>query len=278
MPDAVSNIEEELRKRGLLATGGNIRMMPFDNATANGASQVSPVLPTGATSATANALAANSGGGLTVSDVNGNPIVVDPNATTLPANVPDSEWLNIWPAVAGATGAGIGFLIAEHFKKRGVNLPATADAIPTMEGVVEPNGVPGAADIVDGEFTEVADDLQLSSPPKKIESGTQKLLQSPQSKLAETLTQRKIGKSTSNLGTIQAGDSYSDLSSSEMKQAETIADQLVQRRLLGNQSKTRGKAGLPTGDVGRNGLLNVVVKAIRDAKLNPTQVRKAVGR
>ncbi len=277
MPDAVPNIEEELRKRGLLATGGNIRMLPFSNPSA--AADATPIASdSGTGSATANALGVSNGGGVTVNDATGNPITVDPNAAQLPANVPDEEWLNLWPALAGAGGAALAMLIKNHFAGKGVNLPALADEIPTVNATLEPDGVPGSPNIVDGEFTEVADDPRLAAPQKQL-SGSQKVLAAPQPKLTDALVNKRLGKSTSNLGTIQAGDSYSDLSPEDMKKAQTIADQLVQRRLTGNQAKRAGKvADLPTGNMDRNGLLNVVVKAIRDSKLKPNQLKKVVGR
>ncbi len=313
MPDVVDPavLEALLRQKGLYATGGNIRLSPFatdPNVATNTGAGTPP--SSSASSATANALSANSGGGLTVPDANGNPVVLDPNATQLPANIPDESFINILPALAGAGGAALALLIKNHFANKGVNLPAVADPIPTVNATLEPDSVPSTNPIVDGEFEEVNDPRlmkganDLNTPPESPLLQEQRRLPSPPPTLddkavdtkpknltAAALRARKVeGRRKGIVGsegtgpTLVGNDSYADLTPDEMKQAKTSADSLIDRRMQGRQrryvqGKTDvGRKGLPTAPIDRESALNIVVRAIRDAKLNPNAVRKAVAR
>lgn len=294
LPTDPKMIEEMLRQRGLLATNGNIRLAPLGDPSG---SVTSPVGTAG--SATANALAASNGGGFTVPDISGKPTVIPANALELPANVSDDTFMNLLPALAGAGGAALALLIKNHLASKGIT-PPTTDALaplPPMAAAADTNG------IVDGEFTEV-NDPKLAAPvpidPNAPQIAEQKLLPAPKNTLADTnasgkpkyLTSRELAKRKgANLPTregsgpaISMADDYGDLSDAEMKQAKTIADSLIERRTQGRYRKYVqrkpgvGRDHLPTGEIDKEGAFNLVVRAIRDAKLNPGALRKAVAR
>lgn len=301
MADAIPNdpalVEEMLRQRGLLATGGNIRLMPFGPGSSSPSE-----LPATTGSATAGALATNANGGAPiVRDLSGNPVALDPDATQLPANVPDEEWVNILPALAGAAGAGLALLIKNHLAKRGITLPD--DPLAPNVPATAKAGTMGDGDrvVVDGGelVSEGAAEVDpTKAGPKRFPNQSVKALPAPaQSKIQDTgsppkyLTSRQLAeRRAANLpttetssGKIQLGDAFTDLSDKEILHAEMIAKQLIERRMAGRKrmlsgKKGTGKLGLPTSEIDPEAVFNNVVRMIREGKIVPNQVRRAVAR
>lgn len=288
-------VEEMLRQRGLMAYGGNIRLMPFEN----NASTTPQVDALG--SATAAALSQNGGGGIPVQDVNGNQILLPTNAQSIPENVSNESLVNVLPFLTGALGAGLAMMIRNRLAQRGITMPTDDPLAPNVPAATSSNRANGMEDIIDGEFTEV-NEPQLTkganatnSPADQVIEA-QKRLPAPQGKLADEgskpkyltsqqLARRRAQNLPSREGsgpTVYAADAYSDITDEEMKQARTIADSLVQRRRAGNIRRdvkgktTIGREHLPTGDLDKEGALNLVIKAIRDAKLHPQNLRKVI--
>lgn len=296
-----ASIEEALRQRGLLATGGNIRLSPFVSPTV--AASTSPTsLGAGNGSATANALSANGGGGITVADANGQPVVIDPAATELPANIPDESLVGILPYLAGAAGAaGLAALIRRHLKNRGITMPDdplapnVPDTIGTKgdgERVVVDGGelVPENGAAVDPtksrpkRFPNTQSEVKQLTGPKSLveDKGTK-----PKYLTSSELAKRRAGARNAGVvgaegsgPTIAQADAYSDISPEEMKQARTIADALIDQRMKGNMRRAKGQGigrkGYPTGSMDEQGILNNVIRMIRQGKIKPNQVMQAI--
>lgn len=292
-------IEEELRKRGLLATGGNIRMSPLATV---GASTGTNAPGTGAGSATANALAANGGGGITVADVNGQPVVLDPAATTLPANIPNESLVGILPYLAGAAGAaGLAALVRRHLSSKGINLPNDELA----PGLPDTLGMKGDGErvVVDGgelvpENGAAVDPTK--SGPKRFPNNKNEVAQieGPKNLVTDTgkepkyLTSRELAKRRATargagvVGSEGSGpaiaqlDAMDDITPEEMQKARTIAEALIARRTKGNIRKAKGmpigRKGYPTGSMDDQGVLNTVIGLIRQGKIKPNQIIQAI--
>lgn len=271
-------IVQQLIERGLLATGGNIRPIPFGGNAASDAvgGNVSP------SSASANGVTRNADGTYNVVDENGNEQTVDvtPVAQELGEDVSsDLSWLAA--ALAGGSGALIANALARR-RQGNVDPLAPLDDPKQIGGMVgvEPD-VRGSSlatvddGIIDGEYSVVE--------PEGIAARDQKALPAPQEKLggatAKQLAERKAAARASQgteVSRIALPDALSDLSPEELAQARAITEQLIMRRQRGNvrafnpNAKGVGPQHLPTSP-GRktetiDQMMGHVVRALRDAK------------
>lgn len=279
-------IVQQLIERGLLATGGNIRAIPFGSNQGVASNAVGSGL---SASSGAGGVTRNADGTYNVVDENGNEQVVDvtPVAQELGEDTSsDLSWLAA--AIAGGSGALIGQALAR--RRKGVDPLAPLDDPKQLGGTVgverdtSPRGssiVPVADDIIDGEFRVVE--------PESIATRNQKALSAPQAKVSgattKQLAERKVKEGAtqaSEISRIALPDEFSDLSPEELAKARNITQELIKRRQKGNVSaysptrertlsgKPRGRGGLPTSPnfatETEADLLGHVVRALRDAK------------
>jgi hypothetical protein len=101
--------------------------------------------------------------------------------------------------------------------------------------------------------------------------------------LAQTIAERARKGQPNDTGVIPLDDSFSDLTPVERRQAQTLTDQLQANRRKGNVVDIRRKVGdrsvrstLPTGTVDEDSILNQVVRMIRQARLKPGAIAKAI--
>ena len=268
-------IQELLRQKGLLASGGNIRMMPFANSsgmgTANasgGASNASPVSGT----------PTSPSGDIAVGP-DGQPIV-DRNGIPVPVGATDADVdPNLLPYIIGAAGAGTGGYLAKHLADRYRNRVRGVNGELIDDGMT-PEVLPSE---FEGQYTEVNDNAALTDQRTKT-------ISSDKPAVAETLAQQRAPKSTAQVtapkagtprtqvtsgSTIKAKDAYTDVAPDEMKKVQSIVDELVRNRQTGNAMKKAGRAVEPTGPIGREGILNSVIKVLRDNKALKSLTRAA---
>lgn len=260
MPPNVDPMVQALIERGLLATGGNIRNMPFADPSglANGnAASSSPPVPT-ATGGTS----VRPSGPTPVMDANKQ--LVDPTTGAPLDPQLANEWLKY--LVAGAAVGG-GYALTDAIRDK-----FAKGRIPTVEGEVvnDPLGaLPNSADdaIISGEYSDVAP-AQLESPRKALTNGSTETGSETAKAIAERKgPTRKITRGNSRV--ISSADSLSDLSPEELQQAKDLTAQLVANRTAGNkarakQSNLNRRGGRPTGPTDEEGLLNTVVRIMRE--------------
>lgn len=269
-------VVQQLINRGLLATGGNIRPIPFDNASASGTdSSLAP-------SSAANGVTRNADGTYNVTDENGNEQTLDVrDAAKQLGEDPNSDLSWLAAMIAGASGAAVGMALGG--RKRDPLAPL--DDPKQIGGTVgvEPDTrgggsaiVPRTDDIIDGEFSVVE--------PKGVAARDEKALPQQQKRLigpttAELAKRRAAARSstTGEASRITLPDEFADLTPEELQKARTITEQLIMRRQRGNVRaykpgvKGVGPQHLPTSP-GRAteteaDMLGHVVRAIRDAKV-----------
>lgn len=276
-PEAYNDpIVQQLIERGLLATGGNIRPIPFGGAQAgNGSANQMPPSPEGAPVATP-----NGDGTYTVDDGTGNPQTIDPRDVAQQLGEdPNSDLSWLAAAIAGASGA----LIGSQFGRRKPNAPADPLApLPENAGSL-PNG---ADDIIEGEFTVLDDPKQIGVEPKALPAPPNQL---QQQEAAKALTQRKRATNppqpSAEQSRIRLPDEFSDLTPEELQRARALAEQLVMNRQRGNvqayhpyrkreartgQPRGRGAGPYPTSPnfqtENPEDIIGNVVRALRDMK------------
>lgn len=273
MPDQnQSAIVEELRRRGLLATGGNIRALPFAESEAIGTGNAATSSP----ASSGGSVTQNQDGTVNATDLNGNPVVVDPN-TLSPQDadgLSDDSISGLLPYVAGGVAS---YLAYKLFQRSGKKSPAPGNP-PVNGGTVVANDplAPLPDDIIEGEFTPV-DEKQLSSPPKQIKGPANRLT----SDTADAIAERRSGPPKP---TIAMPDEFADFTPEELARARAIAESLVMRRQKGNVRaygpKGKGTTGnLPTSK-GRktetvDEMMGNVARILRDQKALQA-LRKAV--
>lgn len=280
MPQALadSNIAEELRQRGLLATGGNIRLMPFaGTANANG------VTAAPSSSDSGNTLQPNPDGTLTVPDATGNPVTVDPKSTTPEElqQLPDESVNRLMPFLTGALGAATALYLA----KRNGATPTTGSETGDM---VAARNAPVGDDIINGEFTEVPPNAALNDSAVAGALTEQKKLSGPANRVeamgspakyitSQDIARQKAGSTTTAPSgpTVQLADEFTDFAPEELATARAIAQRLVDERRVGNQRYQKGKTGVgkPAKPTSRGRLtesvdemMGVVAKVLRDQK------------
>ena len=264
-------MKELLRQRGLLATGGNIRALPFADG---------PVVP----NANGNEAAPGDNAGSVPRPEGMTPVVdendnlVDPS-TGMPLS-PEiaNDW---WKYLLGGAGIAGGAVLADMLRRR-----MGKGKVPTIEGETLDPLAPtpeGASPIVNGEYTEVNPSRSVAGPqPRSTSQAAEALagrsnaraLPSPPLSLeaASELARSKARpnpRATSDTSVVRSSDLYSDLTPEELARAKEITKQLVANRVKGNkarakQSKFSSRAVLPTGDTDEKSLLNTVVRLLRE--------------
>lgn len=265
-------IVEALRQRGLLATGGNIRMIPFGNA--DGAATVpSPDVQNGS------GITDNGDGTVTTTDIAGNPVTFNPKAID-PKNAPNlspEQWNWLAPLIAGASGALIGEALGRRRNGRVQQIVEPADPL-----------APLPEEIVEGEFAEVPQQKQLSGPRNqttfdKIGPGeaAQPLpkpqVKLPQGETAKSIAARKLQKApVTEQSRVSLPDEFTDMTEEEYKTARALAEKMVMARQGGNvrsfnpNAKGVGPQHKPTSP-GRatervDDMIGNVVRVLRDQK------------
>lgn len=299
MPQVDPAIVDELRRRGLLANSGNLRLVPFNNSTAVTPDPSNSGIPAN-TSAIADVLAAN-GGVPAVGIAAGTPPIQAPNVND--PNADDMSWLA--PLVAGASGAAIGEALG---RRRATTAPLpseteVANALAANAGS-KGNGqtiytAGNEDDIIEGEWTEVDPDKagpnRLTGPDelKRLEGPTthnaitrdprkQTRTPKPQDRraVADAIVARNQRGQANDVGTIYTRDAYTDMSPEDLQKANALTDELISRRQRGNarmfKGQPLGRKHLPTGNVEREGIFNQVVRMIREGRIKPNQILKAI--
>ena len=287
-------LKQLMAERGLLAYGGNYRMLPFSESD-----------PSSATSAVADPAAPNNSPSGTLSDGS----MIDPatgaivpqvNVDAASPNIADanssSDW---WKYLLAATGtAGAAALANRLLKGRGEKIPLVEGE--TIDGP-SGNAVAPEGEIIDGEFRAVdprlavadqsgaatvnnADDLVKSlvaqrmsqeaptsatgNAPSAIEDkGTP-----PRHLTRRTMAERRLrpeARQSRNTKPAIVSDAYNDLSDLEKQRVNSLADTLIARRKEGNArlragKKGVGRRGLPTGPTDKESLVNSIARILRE--------------
>lgn len=270
-------LEELLRQRGLLATGGNIRQLPFAaSAPANGGD-------TGSGSALPSASSASRPAGETpVIDADNN--LVNPKTGAKLDDASTSDW---WKYLAAGAGVAGGAALAEMLRRR-----ANKNRIPTVEGeVIDPlSPLPNSAsdEIINGEYRDAPDTRRIAPPSATV--ATEPTFPS-NGDVAAVAAERKLTArnrpnanpvASSDTSVIRAPDSYSDLSPEEMQRAKELTAELIAARKKGNlarskQSRFSRRAVQPTGPTEpEEGLLNTVIRLMKQNGALRSAVVRAV--
>lgn len=267
MPQPASQLDlmQALINRGLLATGGNIRSLPF----ADGSSAPSDANGAGAGgSADGASSVPRPEGPSPVLDANNQ--LVDPNTGKPPSNADD--WWKYLVAGAGiAGGAALANLIRNKMK---------GSKVPTVEGeVIDPlSPAATSADdvIINGEYSDVPNAM-VGAPPKGLPSPDASVAGPPTP--AQVLAERKLGVrnrpnanpvATSDSSVVRTGDALADIDPAELERAREITKQLIANRMSGNAQRAGGtnlrrKYDKPTGPVApEEGILNTVIRLMRE--------------
>lgn len=250
-----------LQQKGLLATGGNIRSLPFADESAPTSS---------ASSAGAGVVSPSSGASATRPSgptplVKGNTLIDPQTQQPLDGQLAD-DWWKYLAAGAGAGAAGYAIYKALRNRQGGADSTPRAEGVPTVEGEVVSDplaALPDGQVPVEGEYSEVGDTLAARAK--------QQALPPPQPSLTSRTRAKPNPVPANDTSVIRATDAVSDLSPQEMEQAKTLAAQLVANRSKGNaslgkQTNLKRRYNLPTGDTNENSLLNTVIRLIREGK------------
>jgi hypothetical protein len=298
-----STLQAALIARGIVADRG--RYTPYAGVDAGNA-QASAL--SGAV-ASQMARTAPAGGGAVASSA-GAPIdnATNPNApgsTALPISDDALDKMDEGGATALLVGLGLGgAALAAYLMRRRTKLAVPpADDIPVVEGEVLPPTPKVAGDhIVDGEVVEhnvpITNTKRITSGVTVPDNEGMKALGAPtevnvprvtnQAKpnrrtLAQTIAERSKRVVPNDVGTIPLDDAMNDLTPQELNQAETLMEQLRRNRKAGNAANVRRVTGersvrstSPTGTVERNALFNQVVRMIRQARIKPQALARAV--
>lgn len=227
-------IVQQLIERGLLATGGNIRPIPFANngVASNAAANANTASSSG------NGVTRNADGTYNVTDNNGNEQTVDPRqAAEQLGEDPNSDLSWLAAMIAGATGAYVGSNL-----RRGKPVDPLAPLddpkqITGMSGVEYDTRGTGLAargdDIIDGEYS-VVEPKGVAPRDEKALPDTQKRLVGP---TAQELAKRRASArnvATGEQSRVSLPDEFADFTPEELARARMIAEQLVMRRQGGN--------------------------------------------
>lgn len=258
-----------LQQKGLLATGGNIRSLPFADGQAPSPSASSASAGVAGPSAGTDATRPQGATPL----VKGNTLIDPQTQQPIEGQLAD-DWWKYLLAGAGAGGAGYALYKALQNRKGGAAGDPTAEAIPTVEGEVvsDPlSPLPGNSP-QEGEYYPVGDDTQLAPSAKQLtDQSTAQVLADRNKQLTSRNRPNPNPIPESDTSVIRGTDTVSDLSPQEMEQAKTLAAQLVANRQKGNasigrQTNLKRRYNLPTGDTNENSLLNTVIRLIREGK------------
>jgi hypothetical protein len=211
-------------------------------------------------------------------------------------------------------GLGLaGTALTAYLLRRRARLNQPIDDIPLVEGEdigVAPRPRATGDTIVDGEVVErstpitntkriaqgahVPDNegMKALGAPKEVDiprltkqNDITRVKDAPVSKLtaAQALAARAAKGQPNDVSTVQAGDALTDITPAERKQASSLVEQLRQRRIAGNKAQFNRKYGdrklqstLPTGEVDRESLLNIVIGLIRQGKMKPSTLSRIV--
>lgn len=299
LPDDPAVLKELMRQKGLIATGGNYRLLPFEDDAAGSVTSSNGTAPYGSASGATAPFTATQDGqivdptGAVVATVDETGQISDPAL--------DIGNINWTPFLAGAAGAAMGWAIADALRKRGKKV----DGTPLVEGEVIPNDPndPNARiprGTVEGEFSEVdaqrgipytngrapsggtAGAVPVDGPTVVGAIAEQRRLSGPRNALPdypsppnypsrrEIATRRtKNAPNTSrNANPAIVTDALTDVSDEERKVASAIADQLIARRREGNMRRMKGgkgvgRKGLPTGSTDKDNVVNSIIRTLR---------------
>jgi hypothetical protein len=264
-PSQLELVKALLQQKGLLATGGNIRSIPF--------SDEAPASSDGSAS-TGGSIPSPSGAGAATRPPGATPIVknnqlIDPaTGNPVQGSLADDWWKYL---LAGAGGAGL----AELLRRRKGGSPgagSAAEDIPVVEGEVIDPLSPMPEEIVNGSYTDVpnptiAQTKQIAGPD------TAAVLAERNKQLPSRNRPRANPVPSTGRDIIPLPDTMSDIPPEEIERAKTLAQQLIANRTRGNAQRANTgnltrRAGPPTGPTDKNaeeGLLNTIIKLMRDS-------------
>lgn len=262
-------VQELLRQKGLIASGGNIRAIPFANASPRGAANGM----VGSADATAPVSGTPNSSGEIAIGPDGEPIV-DRSGMPVPVGATDADVdPSLLPYILGGAAAVGGGMIAKHLADRYRNRVPTIEGQVIDDGMSKPTMMPSE---FEGEYTDVEEPRALTDQRTRLIADGR-----PTPAVAETIAQQRAPRGAPqvtapransprtqvNSGrTVVANDAYSDVAPDEMKKVQGIVDELVRNRQVGNATKTPGKATHPTGPLNRNAILNSIIGLLRDQK------------
>lgn len=261
-----SLMEEMLRQRGLIATGGNIRPIPF--AGDNVSPPASGSMGVGGAGASGAANIPRPPGATPI--VGPNNTLLDPS-TNQPLDPQSSDsW---WKYLLGGAGVvGGGMAAAALLKNR--------KGVPYIEGEtldpLAPNAAPDAPP-VEGEYTNVpnsdvpnVEPQRGLPPPATAIEDARTQAQLPETAKALGARKRATNPSvSSDTSVVRGSDSLSDFTPEEIARARQLAQQLVAERVKGNRARAKQtnltrRGGKPTGPTEEEGLLNTVIRLLRE--------------
>lgn len=293
-------LKAALLAKGLLADRG--RYTPFASI-AGGANDPTS---TGAPVSLQSAVAGNAAGGTGKSF----PAPPAANDTELPVSDDALDKMNEGDATGLLIALGLsGAALAAYLARRRSKLANPAEEVPLVEGEVIPPKAKVAGDtIVDGEVVERAtpitntkriaqgvatpdnEGMRALGAPKEVDvprlskqNDVTKVVEAKPSRksAAQALADRARRGQPNDVDVIPLDDAFSDLTTAERRQAQTLVDQLRQNRQSGNAANRRRLTGdrtvrstKPTGTVDEESLVNVVVRMIREGRIKPQAIAR----
>lgn len=264
MPVATDTSQLELIKallaqKGLLATGGQFRPVPFDYAAAAAGNGVGA---NGSTPSTNGADAVRPEGPMPL--VGPDNTLIDPTTQQPLTPEASSDW---WKYLLGAAGVAGGVALADALRRR------MGSRVSLVEGeVIDPLGpVPvGESEIVPGEFTEVNQPRLTQQPAPLNEPTAATALAERQKQLPSRTRPRANPQATSDTSVVRLPDAMNDITPEELANARALARQLVQNRLRGNKQRANTgnltrRAGPPTGPADEETLLKTIIRLMRES-------------
>jgi hypothetical protein len=245
-----------LQQKGLLATGGNIRSIPFDEtASQDAVGTTSGTLPPDSIASTGSAVRPEGPTPL----IQGDKLVDPSTGQELAGGLADDWWKYL--LVGGAVGGGAA--LADMLRKRKGG--AITEGVPLVEGEVITDPLAALPDNqvpVKGEYSEVGDTLTNGR------QGVAGALADRQKQLTARTMPRANPVPETDTSIIRVPDQMSDISPEEMENAKALVKQLVENRTKGNRAKARQsrfsrRAVLPTGPTDENSLLNTIIGIMR---------------
>lgn len=273
MPPVATPTEQDLveilKQRGLLATGGNIRSIPFaDDASSPSASSDGSA---GTTPLSSGAIRPQGATPL----IGPNNTLLDPTTKKPLDDQSAGDW---WKYLLAGAGVAGGAALASLLRRKGAKGSVSADeAIPTVEGevITDPlSPLPAGSNIINGEYSDVVDPTLAGGQKGITGPSTAQVLADRNRQLTARNRPGANPVAESDTSRIRLGDAASEFTPEEIAQARSLAHQLVQNRVKGNAQRANTgnltrRAGPPTGDTNEESLFNTVLRILRQTGARP---------
>jgi hypothetical protein len=275
-PAQLELMKAVLEQRGLLATGGNIRSIPF-SGDVPASSPDSDVSANGSIPSANGAGAARPPGATPL--VQGNQLVDPTTKQPIEGSLADDWWKYLLAGAGVAGGVGLASILR---RRKGGAPEVGVEDIPTVEGETIDPLAPAARPehIVNGEFDEVRPTahvgntkfLEAPSGDKIMADSAANILAARNKQIEARNMPRANPTAQSDTSVVRLPDAANDIDPQEIENAKALVQQLIQNRTKGNaaarsQSRFSRRAVQPTGPTDKNaedGLLNTIIRLMRE--------------